>query len=245
MSKKALVIAALLAAVPESSPADMVVPPEIPTALELSNRDINRIVCPGTISDLIFSEEKKITGHFSGNNAFIKFKIEKLGEHEVYADSPSELFVICDNTVYTLIATPKEMASVTVRLAPSPSKNLQKNIFDFKQMPHEKRALQVIREAYSGVYSSGYRISEPGETVSLSPDLEVKLMQVVDIDGVGLRLKRYAVKSLAQHELTIEEKTFLTPQISEAILAVAVDIHTLKTGESTMAFVVEQKERDL
>ena len=45
---------------------------EVPTMVQLSNKDINRIVCPGPMSDLIFSKEKGITGHFSGNNAFIK-----------------------------------------------------------------------------------------------------------------------------------------------------------------------------
>ena len=52
------------------------VPAEVPTMVELSGKEINRIVCPGQMSDLIFSKEKGITGHFSGNNAFIKFTIE-------------------------------------------------------------------------------------------------------------------------------------------------------------------------
>jgi len=50
---------------------------EMPTIVQLSNRDINRIVCSGPMSDLIFSEEKGVTGHFSGNSAFIKFKAKR------------------------------------------------------------------------------------------------------------------------------------------------------------------------
>ena len=53
--------------------------------------DINRIVCPGPMNDLIFSQEKGMTGHFSGNNGFIKFKIEDSGDDYVYADTQSEL----------------------------------------------------------------------------------------------------------------------------------------------------------
>ena len=41
---------------------------EMPTIVQLSNRDINRIVCSGPMSDLIYSEEKGVTGHFSGNS---------------------------------------------------------------------------------------------------------------------------------------------------------------------------------
>jgi conjugal transfer pilus assembly protein TraK len=55
------------------------VPAEVPTMVELSAKEINRIVCPGQMSDLIFSEEKGLTGHFSGNNAFIKFTAEEVG----------------------------------------------------------------------------------------------------------------------------------------------------------------------
>jgi hypothetical protein len=55
------------------------VPAEVPTLVELSDREINRIVCPGQMTDLIFSEEKGLTGHFSGNNAFIKFTAEEVG----------------------------------------------------------------------------------------------------------------------------------------------------------------------
>lgn len=240
MTAVLLVLAAI-----EIKAESLIIPPEIPTALELSNRDINRIVCPGTINDLIFSEEKHITGHFSGNNAFVKFKVEQLGEDEYsYAEIPSELFVVCDNTVYTLIITPMDIPSVTLRLAPAQARNLQKNIADFKELPLEKRVLQVIQEAYSGNFSTSYRITEAGIPVPLTPDLEVKLVQIVDVDGVGLRLKKYAVTSLLQHELTVEEKTFLSPQVSNALLAVAVDTHRLPAGASTTAFVVEQKEQD-
>ena len=246
MLKNVLITAALIVlAAAEIKAETLLIPPEIPTALELSNRDINRIVCPGTINDLIFSEEKRVTGHFSGNNAFIKFKVEQLDDKEFsYADTPSELFVVCDNTVYTMIATPKDISSVTLRLSPAQGKNLLKNIADFKELPLEKRVLQVIHEAYSGIFPSSYRVTETGVPVILTPDLEVKLIQTVDVDGIGLRLKKYAVKSLVQHELTVEEKTFLSPQISNALLAVAVDTHNLRAGASTQAFVVEQKEQD-
>ena len=42
--------------------AEQGIPAEVPTMVELSSREINRIVCPGQMSDLIFSEEKGLTG---------------------------------------------------------------------------------------------------------------------------------------------------------------------------------------
>jgi conjugal transfer pilus assembly protein TraK len=130
--------------------AENVITAEIPTTVKLSNHDINRIVCPGPINDLIFSQEKGLIGHFSGNNGFIKFKIEDTGDGYIYADTQSELFVVCNNAVYTLLVTPSDIPSTTLRLASPQGEVFKKNIALYKNLPLEKQALQIIREAYSG-----------------------------------------------------------------------------------------------
>jgi len=61
--------AALLAMTVGNCQADTVIPAEIPTAVELSNMDINRIVCSGPMTDLIFSQEGGI--HFALVNFFL------------------------------------------------------------------------------------------------------------------------------------------------------------------------------
>jgi conjugal transfer pilus assembly protein TraK len=223
--------------------ASEVIQAEIPTTVELSNRDINRIVCPGPMNDLIFSQEKAMTGHFSGNNGFIKFKIEDSGSEYVYADTQSELFVVCNNAVYTLLVTPADIPSVTLRLASPSGDTFKKNINHYQKMPLEKQALLLIREAYHGDYPASYRISDSTRTVSLSPDLEIQLLQVVDVDGVGLRLRKYQATSLSEGSIDVSEHLFLSSSISNSILAVAVDNHTLELSQSTMVFVVDQKER--
>lgn len=223
--------------------ASEVIQAEIPTAVKLSNRDINRIVCPGPMKDLIFSQEKAMTGHFSGNNGFIKFKIEDSGSEYVYADTQSELFVVCNNAVYTLLVTPADIPSVTLRLASPSGDTFKKNINHYQKMPLEKQALLLIREAYHGDYPASYRISDSTRTVSLSPDLEIQLLQVVDVDGVGLRLRKYQATSLSEGSIDVSEHLFLSSSISNSILAVAVDNHTLELSQSTMVFVVDQKER--
>lgn len=223
--------------------ASEVIQAEIPTTVELSNRDINRIVCPGPMNDLIFSQEKAMTGHFSGNNGFIKFKIEDSGSEYVYADTQSELFVVCNNAVYTLLVTPADIPSVTLRLASPSGDTFKKNINHYQKMPLEKQALLLIREAYHGDYPASYRISDSTRTVSLSPDLEIQLLQVVDVDGVGLRLRKYQATSLSEGSIDVSEQVFLSSSISNSILAIAVDNHTLEPNQSTIVFVVDQKER--
>jgi len=224
--------------------ADTVVTAEIPTTVELSNHDINRIVCPGPINDLIFSQEKGLIGHFSGNNGFVKFKIEDTGDRYVYADTESEMFVVCNNAVYTLLITPADIPSTTLRLASPGGDALKTNIAHYKNLPLEKQALQIIREAYDGTYPSSYRVAEPNKQIVLSLDLTATLLQAVDVDGVGLRLKKYRVQSVAQGETQVEEKDFLSSAISTSILAIAVENHNLTQGEATRVFVVEKKEME-
>ncbi len=38
------------------------VAPDVQTTVKISNHDVNRFVCPGTMQDMIYSKEKDITG---------------------------------------------------------------------------------------------------------------------------------------------------------------------------------------
>ncbi len=241
--KKQLAVTLLLL-IATSAPAAEMILPEIPTEVAVSNHDINRIVCPGQMNDLIFSQEKGLIGHFSGNSAFIKFKVEDNGGEYTYASEPCELFAVCDNIVYSLIVIPEDIPSVTKRLASPRGKTFKRNIVHYKNLPLEKQALQIIREAYNETYPTSYRVAQSRKEISLSPDFTTTLVQAVDVDGVGLRMKKFQVTSKATGKIQVEEQDFLSPTVSDSILAVAVEDHSLNPGESTRVFVVEKKERD-
>lgn len=218
------------------------VPAEVPTMVELSAREINRIVCPGQMSDLIFSEEKGLTGHFSGNNAFIKFTAEEVGGKLKYSKEPSEIYAVCNGSVYTIIGAPAEINAITVRLALPKSETVEKNIARYKNMPLEKQALQLIKEAYDGVFPSSYQVVDQKQPVHLCPDLDLVRQQVVEIEGVGLRLKAFKATSRLTTDLELAENTFLTAAIGNPILAVAIEQYNLKPKQSTRVFVVERKD---
>ena len=218
------------------------VPAEVPTMVELSAKEINRIVCPGQMSDLIFSEEKGLTGHFSGNNAFIKFTAEEVGGKLKYSKEPSEIYAVCNGSVYTIIGAPTEINAVTVRLALPKSETVEKNIARYKNMPLEKQALQLIKEAYDGVFPSSYQVIDKKQPVHLCPDFDLVRQQVVEIEGVGLRLKTFKATSRLATDLELAEKTFLTAAVGSPILAVAIEQHNLKPKQSTRIFVVERKD---
>lgn len=242
--KKILAAMALLSVFNTRTLADQTVAPDARTTVRLSNHDINRLVCPGTLQDMIFSKEKDLTGHFSKNDAFIKFKIKRIGNQEQYATVDNELFLVCDGNVYTIIAQPANIPSTTVRLTPPKGNSFKQNIEQYKNMPLEKRALHIIREAYKENYPSSYTITASKERVAIRPDIEAQLRQYVDVEGIGLRLKLYDVQSVAQSTITLKETDFLRAAISPALLAVAVEDHTLNPHEKTRVFVVEEKGED-
>jgi conjugal transfer pilus assembly protein TraK len=242
--KKRIMETAIFLALCGNAYAETGIPPEVPTMVEFSNKEINRIVCSGPISDLIFSKEKGLTGHFTGNNAYIKFSIEEVNGKRSYAGEPSELYVVCDGATYSLVANPSDRDAATVRLAPPKSDGVNKNISLFKNMPIEKQALKLIKEGYVGTYPSSYKVTENKPTgISLCPFLEVVPKESVDVDGVGLRLRIFQI-TLLNEEQVVDEKIFLSGRISDSILAVAVEDHKLKSGDKTRLFVVEKKEKD-
>lgn len=241
---KAIVMPILLAATVQAAQASSPILPEVTTAVDLSSSDINRIVCPGTINDLIFSKEKGIEGHFVGNNAFVKFTITVQGDDKKYSNTPTELFVSCNDTIYSLIATPKRIPSVTLRLSPPTTGDFKQNISRYQGLPFEKKVLQLIREAYQGVYPDSYRISDTDAQVNISVDLSVRLVRIVHVEGVGLRLKEYKVKGTSDENISVSEKDFLKPEMGENIIAVVVENHTIEQGGSTRVFIVEQRGED-
>ncbi len=217
--------------------------PEVATSVRLSNTDVNRIVCPGKMSDLIFSKEKGITGHFSGNNAFIKFTIEDLGGgNYVYADEASELFIVCDGSVYTLIAEPSKIPSVTLRLSSPATGGIKKNIEHYKGLPLERQVLQLIEEGYKNTYPDSYNVIAQDKVFD-SGGYKVVSSELVRVDGIGIELRSFLVTSKSPDILELKEKDFLLTHLSPtSILAVSLEDHNLSPGESTRLFIVSKKE---
>ena len=139
-------------------------------------------------------------------------------------------------------APPGSPAHATVRLALPKSETVEKNIARYKNMPLEKQALQLIKEAYGGAFPSSYQVTDKATPVSLCPDLDLVQQQIIEVEGVGLRLKTFKATSRLTSEIDLEEKTFLSSAVGNPILAVAVEQHTLKPKQSTRVFGVEKKD---
>ena len=76
----------------------------------------------------------------------------------------------------------------------------------------------------------------------LCPDLDLVRQQVVEIEGVGLRLKAFKATPWLATAVELAEKTFLAAAVGNPILAVAIEQHNRKPKQSTRVVVVERKD---
>lgn len=214
--------------------------PEVSTAVTLSNSDINRITCREEIRDVVFSKEKGLSVKTVGRDAFVKFLITRKDEKEIYSSTPSELFVVCGENVYNLIALPKRVPSQTVRLSPGVEK-IRENRRMYGELPFEKKILAVIRSVYTNQVPDGFSTVTVNMKPSLFRDLEVTLVRTHRVEGEGLLVKEYLLAAKKPGEaLKITEKEFLRPAIAAKPVAIALDRHELRQGDAGRLIVVEQ-----
>jgi len=214
--------------------------PEVSTQITLSSSDANRIVCSQEIKDVIFSSEKGVSVKVSGRNAFVKFRIQRKDDRDIYSQTPTELYVVCGDSVYSLIAVPKRIPAQTVRLSPGAEK-IKKNAAMYGGLPFEKKVMAVIRAVFTGNVPEGFTETGMRGRIAVFRDLDVTLVRSFRVEGEGLRVKEFQVSSRKSGEdLRIAEKDFLRTEIARRPLGIALDRHTLKKGETGRLIVVEQ-----
>lgn len=214
--------------------------PEVSTAVTLSNSDINRITCREEIKDVVFSREKGLSVKTVGKDAFVKFLITRKDEKEVYSSTPSELFVVCGENVYNLIALPKRVPSQTVRLTPG-AERIRENRRMYGELPFEKKILAIIRSVYTSEIPEGFNTVPVGDKLSLFKDLEVTLVRTHRVEGEGLLVKEYLLAAKNSGEvLKLTEKDFLRPAIATRPVAISLDRHELGQGDTARLIALEQ-----
>jgi conjugal transfer pilus assembly protein TraK len=246
-------VAALVSAAPltiahaeeghESWPS--VVLPEVTTRVKLSSTDVNRLVCPDGIRDIVFSQEKGVKVKITDGNAFVKFQVIKKGEEMIYTEVPSEFFVVCGGDIYSLVGIPQRIPAQTIRLSSGKKQKIQQNISLFNGMPLEKKILVLIRQAYTDQIPESYQIREVNRQLNIFPTLWMSFSREIVVEGEGLAVREYRVslKSRADH-IRLSEQQFLHPQLTSRPLAVAVDELLLREGKPSRVFIVEQQEPD-
>ena len=214
-----------------------IVPPEVATPVYLSSSDINRIVCPSYIKDVIYSKEKGLTVKIEGQNAFVKFLVTKEGDKDEYSTTPTELYILCGKETYNLIALPKRIPSRTITLSGGDRK-ASKNASFFGGMPFEKKILSIIKSVYTEDIPDSFTVKNEDGPFNLYKGLKLTLIRTARVEGEGLRVKEFTAR--AAQNMEISEKDFLKTEITTDPVAIAIDKLRLLPGETARVLIVER-----
>jgi hypothetical protein len=130
-------------------------------------------------------------------------------------------------------------------------------------MPLEKKALEIIREAYSGDFPESCNVKQIEKELSLfisnkrgdkktfetnAPNVRVTTRRIVELEGEGLLLKEYALMlkdDYPEDEIKVSEKMFLLPEIANSPIALALDPLIIGKKSETRLFVLEAFHDDI
>lgn len=220
-----------------------IVLPETATRVRLSASDVNRLVCQEEIKDVVTSKEKGVIVKISGKSAFIKFVVVKTGERVTYSETPTEMFVICGDSMFNLIAMPGRLPAQTIQLSTRQRDRVKKNLSLFDGLPFEQKILKVVQESYTEEVPESYVVKRINRKTKVSfKEIDLRLWREIEIEGEGMKVREYVATLKSPHsEFLLNERMFLRSGLAENPVAVAIDEPLLKTGKIARIFVVEAK----
>lgn len=219
------------------------VKPNRVTMVEMSSLDINRVYCDGEITDVIFSEEKGVKVKIVKNNAFVKFVVKKIEDKEIPIENPVDIFFVCDNQVYSVIAMPKRIPSAFIYLE-AKEKKVQEVVERAKDLPYEKRLLEIIKAIYTNKYEPNYQVVNVNKEYYLFKDVKVVLERIIDIEGEGLRGKVFRLETFfdsGTQYLEVKEKDFVKKELTSIPLAVSLDKSKLQGKDKATLIIIEKR----
>lgn len=220
--------------------------PDQTSAIRLSNRDVNHVVCQGgEIEDVKFSAEKGLAVEKSGSDAWIKFLVKESDDAGIvtrtFVTTPSEFFVACNGAIYPLYAEPSDIPAQTVILAPGASQRARTNEELLGPLVEEERAVSVtLALLQDRVPASFSEVAPATASILLAsiPGARISERRRVEIEGSGLSASEYLVHAAA--EIALDERQFLNRAFGARIFAISADRLTLKAGETARLVVVRR-----
>jgi len=223
--------------------ANVNVMPEVTTPVDMSATDLNRISCPTDIKDALTSTEKGLVIKIAGKDAFVKFKVMKTAEGKFkYTVTPTEIFVVCGDSTYSLIALPKKIPSQIIRLGSGTEKRLRENQSIYGSLPFEKKVIRAIKDIYTEQLPDSYAVTPINRIFGNYQEFSVIGRRSVSIEGEGLSVVEMEVAlKPGIRQFRLNEKFFLNKQFTTNPVAISMEKQVLVPGENVRVFVVEQR----
>lgn len=220
-----------------------IVLPEVTTSIRLSASDLNRISCQGEIKEALTSTEKGVMIKIQGRDAFVKFKVTKRSDGQVgYSTTPAEVYIVCDDNTYSMIAFPQRIPSQTIKLSGGIDKRIKENQSIYAGLPHEKRVLKALKDVYTDNFADSYLVSRVDKQMGPYKNLRIVHRRTVDIEGEGMRVKEYEVTlKPGIKEFKLSERLFIKADLAENPIAISIERPKLGIGDMARVFVLEQR----
>lgn len=232
---------------PQDDEFSVVVLPEVTTEIHLSSSDINRIVCPTEIKDVVYSKEKGLNVKITGKDAFVKFVVLKKPDGDkAYSVMPTEMFVVCGEDTFQLIVWPRPSKARTVRLTTGKDKKIKANQEMYSGLPFEKRIIKAIKDVFTENAPDSFAVTRFDKRVGRFKEVDIIHRRSFDIEGEGLRVLEYEItlkEGIKQFKLN--EKLFIKKEFAENPVALSLEKHVLRTGDMSRLFIVEQRQEKM
>ena len=218
--------------------------PEATTTVSLSSSDLNRIICTsGDVKEALTSDEKGLMIKITGRDVFVKYKVGKRSDGKLsYSTTPTELYIVCGENTYSMIAFPDRRPSQTIRLSSGIENRAKENQSLYEGLPFEKRVMRLIKEVYTDAIPESYTLTKRDIVDASWKGMVITLKREVSVDGEGMHLKEYHIHlKPGVGQMKLSEKLFLKKEFAINPIAVSIDKHNLKQGEVSRLFIVEQR----
>jgi len=208
-------------------------------AVEISLKDVTRVVCFTNITRVIYSKEKGMEIKTVDRNAFIKNLPKEAVDPMTgriateYDSRPKEVYLVCGDKTFSLLLIPKDIPANTIYLKSSYVEKEKAFSFE-KSNDYENTILKLLKSAYSENVPEGYSVDNI-ETV-FKEYQEIRLVHKRNYTGIMFEIQEYIV--IAKKELNINEITLLEAISPKNPLAVSIVSPLLRPNEQSRVFIV-------
>ncbi len=193
----------------------------------------------------MYSKEKGMTVSFSGKDAYVKYKYIKRGNKTIYP-SVTEMYIVCGDATYNLIAVPELIPSKTIQLSSGDNEKIRKNKKYFSGMSSEKKIMTMIKSVYTDDLQDSFTVEkQAGRDISPYEELYITPTRTVTASGEGIRVAEYIIKinkDAKRQEIELDERDFI--EIATNPIALAIDKLKIKKGDTARMFIGEQMKGD-
>lgn len=208
-------------------------------AVEVSLKDVTRIVCFTNITRTVYSKEKGVEIKTVDKNAFIKNLPKEIAEPSSgriaieYDSRPKEVYIVCGDKTFSLLLIPRDIPANTIYLKSSYADKEKAFAFE-KSGDYETMMLSLIKSAYLEDIPEGYDVEDIEKV--LRDYREIRLVHKRNYTGIMFQVQEYVL--MAKKDLNINEITLLEAVSPKNPLAVSIVSPLLGTNEQGRFFIV-------